>query len=44
VAAVTGAGELDRRKLAELAAERFAVATMIDKYVTVYRNVIGSRK
>ena len=44
VAAVAAAGELDRRKIAELAAERFAVATMIDKYVTVYRNVIGNRK
>jgi len=43
-AAVATAGELDRRKIAELAAERFAVATMIDKYVTVYRNVIGNRK
>ena len=44
VAAVAAAGELDRREIARLAAERFAVSTMIDKYVKVYRNVIGSRK
>ncbi len=43
VAAVAAAGELDRRKIAELAAERFTVATMIDKYVKVYRDVIGNR-
>jgi glycosyltransferase involved in cell wall biosynthesis len=41
VAAVADAGRLDRRKIAELAADRFAVSTMIDKYVAVYRNVIG---
>ena len=44
VAAIAGAGELDRRKIAELAAERFTVATMIDKYVKLYRDVIGIRK
>jgi glycosyltransferase involved in cell wall biosynthesis len=44
VAAVGSAGGLDRRKIAELAADRFAVAAMIDKYVQVYRDVIGSRK
>ncbi|MDT7740741.1 MAG: hypothetical protein QOK09_4110, partial [Mycobacterium sp.] len=44
VAAVAAAGGLNRRKIAELAAERFAVATMIDKYVSVYRNVIGNRR
>ena len=44
VAAVAAAGELDRRKIAGLAAERFTVATMIDKYVEVYRDVIGNRK
>jgi hypothetical protein len=38
------AGELDRRRIAEHATGRFAVATMIDKYVDVYRDVIGSRK
>jgi glycosyltransferase involved in cell wall biosynthesis len=44
VAAVAAAGELDRPRIAERAADRFAVASMIDKYVQVYRNVIGSRK
>jgi glycosyltransferase involved in cell wall biosynthesis len=44
VAAASSAGDLDRRKIAKLAAERFTVATMIDKYVAVYRDVIGSRK
>jgi glycosyltransferase involved in cell wall biosynthesis len=44
VAAVTSAHDLDRRKIGELAAARFTVATMIDKYVAVYRDVIGSRK
>jgi glycosyltransferase involved in cell wall biosynthesis len=44
VAAVAAAGELDRRKIAERAAARFTVATMIDKYVMVYRDVIGDRK
>ena len=40
VAAVETARELDRRTIAELAAQRFGVATMIDKYVEVYRGVI----
>jgi glycosyltransferase involved in cell wall biosynthesis len=44
VAAVAAAGKLNRRKIAELAAERFTVAIMIDKYVNVYRDVIGNRK
>jgi glycosyltransferase involved in cell wall biosynthesis len=44
VAAVGAAGELDRRKIAEIAAERFTVATMIDKYVKVYRDFMGNRK
>ena len=44
VAAVGAGGGLDRRKIAERAADRFTVATMIDKYVTVYRDVIGNRK
>ncbi|WP_319457403.1 MULTISPECIES: glycosyltransferase family 4 protein [unclassified Mycobacterium] len=44
VAAVATAGELDRRKIAELAADRFTVSAMIDKYVAVYRNVIRSRR
>ena len=41
VAAIESAGELDRHTIAELAAQRFAVATMVDKYVEVYRGVIG---
>jgi glycosyltransferase involved in cell wall biosynthesis len=44
VAAVAAAGELDRRRIAERAAERFSVATMIDKYVQVYRDVIANRR
>jgi glycosyltransferase involved in cell wall biosynthesis len=44
VAAVAAAGELDRGRIAELAADRFTVATMIDKYVKVYRDVIADRK
>jgi glycosyltransferase involved in cell wall biosynthesis len=44
VAAVAAAGELDRRKIAARAAHRFTVATMIDKYVAVYRDVIGNRR
>jgi len=44
VAAVAAAGELDRREIAELTAERFTVTTMIDKYVKVYRDVIGNRQ
>ena len=41
VAAVAAAGELDRPRIAEIAAQRFTVAAMVDKYVAVYRNVIG---
>ena len=44
VVAVAAAGELDRHEIAEFAAERFTVATMIDKYVKVYRDVLGNRK
>ena len=43
VAAVAAAGGLNRRKIAELAAGRFTVAAMVDKYVSVYRNIIGNR-
>jgi glycosyltransferase involved in cell wall biosynthesis len=43
VAAVTAAGEVDRRRIAEIAAERFTVDAMVDKYVAVYRRVIGER-
>jgi glycosyltransferase involved in cell wall biosynthesis len=44
VTAVVAAGVLDRRRIAARAAERFSVATMIDKYVKVYRDVIANRK
>ena len=44
VAAVAAAGDLDRRRIAERAADRFTVATMIDKYVKVYRDIIANRK
>ncbi|WP_264021837.1 glycosyltransferase family 4 protein [Mycolicibacterium pyrenivorans] len=43
VAAVGRAGELYRTGIAEHAARRFTVTTMIDEYVTVYRAVIGNR-
>lgn len=43
VAAVAAAGELDRRAIAETAAGRFTVAAMVDKYVAVYRDVMGGR-
>ncbi|MDT5096083.1 MAG: hypothetical protein QOH60_5446 [Mycobacterium sp.] len=43
VATVAKAGELNRREIARLAAERFTVSTMIDKYVKVYCDVIGNR-
>ena len=43
VAAVNAAGELDRHHIATLATQRFTVATMVDKYVDVYRDVIGNR-
>ncbi|MGB8505683.1 glycosyltransferase family 4 protein [Mycobacterium sp.] len=43
VAAVAAAGELNRGKIAKLAADRFTVATMIDKYVNVYRDVLRNR-
>jgi glycosyltransferase involved in cell wall biosynthesis len=44
VAAVGAAGDLERSAIAELAAERFTVATMVDKYVKVYRDVIEDRR
>ena len=44
VAAVAAARELDRGRIADLAAERFTVAAMVDKYVKVYRDVIGNRR
>jgi len=43
VAAVAAAGEVDRCRIAEIAAERFTVDAMVDKYVAVYRSVIGKR-
>ncbi len=44
VDAVAAAGDLDRATIAETATDRFTVATMIEKYVAVYRDVIGGRK
>ena len=44
VAAVAAAGELDRAAIAEAAAARFTVGAMVDKYVAVYRDVIGDRR
>ncbi|MCT7661084.1 glycosyltransferase family 4 protein [Mycobacterium deserti] len=41
VAAVAAAGNLDRGAIAGLAAQRFTVSAMTDKYVAVYRDVIG---
>jgi glycosyltransferase involved in cell wall biosynthesis len=42
--AVAAAGELDRFEIAAIAGKRFSAATMIDKYVSVYRDVIRNRK
>ena len=44
VAAVASVGDLDRHKIALRAAERFSVQTMIDKYLTVYRQLLGNRR
>lgn len=41
VAAVDSAGVLDRAGIAAAAAARFTVAAMVDKYVAVYRDLIG---
>jgi glycosyltransferase involved in cell wall biosynthesis len=43
VAAVGAAGGLDRHAIAELAAVRFTVDAMVDKYVEVYRKLVGAR-
>jgi glycosyltransferase involved in cell wall biosynthesis len=43
VAAVDAAGELDRTAIVAGAADRFTVAAMVDKYLAVYRDVIGAR-
>lgn len=43
VAAVGAAGALDRPKIRELTEGRFTIAAMVDKYVDVYRGVIGGR-
>lgn len=40
VAAVASVGELDRAQIAALAAARFAISTMVDKYVQVYREMM----
>jgi glycosyltransferase involved in cell wall biosynthesis len=42
VAATTAAAELDRRAIRRAAIERFDVSVMADKYVTVYRRILGS--
>ena len=44
VAAVAAAGELDRAAIADTAAARFTVGAMVDKYVAVYRDVLGARR
>lgn len=41
-AAVDAAATLDRQKIAELTRGRFTIEAMIDKYVDVYRDVIGT--
>ncbi|MGA5463717.1 glycosyltransferase family 4 protein [Mycobacterium sp. NPDC050041] len=43
VTAVATAGALDRHGIAGHASRRFTVTGMVDKYVSVYRNVIGER-
>lgn len=43
VAAVDAAGTLDRSTIRELTEGRFTIAAMVDKYVEVYRSVIGRR-
>jgi glycosyltransferase involved in cell wall biosynthesis len=43
VAAVGSAGRLDRQVISARAMDRFSVHTMIDRYVDVYRDVIGRR-
>ncbi|MBX9921032.1 MAG: glycosyltransferase, partial [Mycolicibacterium frederiksbergense] len=43
VAAVGAVGALDRPKIRELTEGRFTIAAMVDKYVDVYRGVIGGR-
>ncbi|CAA0128584.1 Glycogen synthase [Mycolicibacterium vanbaalenii] len=40
VAAVAAVTDLDRSRIAEIADERFAVETMVEKYVDVYRAII----
>lgn len=41
--AVDAVGTLDRPRIRELTEGRFSVAAMVDKYVAVYRSVIGDR-
>lgn len=41
VTAVAAAGTLDRAAIAAIAADRFTVSAMVDKYVAVYREVLG---
>ena len=44
VTAVAAVGDLDRAAIAAIAAERFTVSAMVDKYVAVYREVLGERR
>lgn len=41
ISAVTSVDALDRREIATHAAHRFSVDTMVEKYIGVYRDVIG---
>ena len=43
VGAIDDVAGLDRPGIADHAARRFTVETMVDRYVDVYRDVIGDR-
>jgi glycosyltransferase involved in cell wall biosynthesis len=44
VDALEAAGHLDRRMIRATARARFDSAVMVDKYVAVYRSVLGSAR
>ncbi len=44
VLAVDGVDTLDRSAIRERAVERFSIATMVDRYVAVYRSVLDGRR